>query len=159
MHLFVLLLSSFTLAAEPPPVEPSAAVSAPSASGLLPAYDLVRAALVADRREDVTASSSALAVLAAGDAELAAAAERVAVAADLDAQRLAFGEVSRLLVLRLAADPAGPKVYAYRCTMFSGYAYWIQPRTGLQNPYMGTAMPACGEQVSFKSASKAAQGG
>lgn len=119
-------------------------------------YDTVRVALVEDRLDDARAAA---AELAKADSGLAPHADAVAGAADAAAARSAFAELSRALVVRLSADASAPKVLAYHCPMAAGYAYWIQSKAGIGNPYMGTSMPACGEERALKAAAKAASSG
>lgn len=141
-----LLASPSALAAEP-----AAASPAPAATAWLTPYDQVRVALAKDSEPEAVAAASTLTV-----GELAAPAAALVAAPDLPSRRAAFAELSRVAVLRLAADPSAPKVLVYHCTMYQGYAYWVQPKAGIENPYMGAAMPDCGEQVSLKAAAKAA---
>jgi Cu(I)/Ag(I) efflux system membrane fusion protein len=123
------------------------------AVALLGAYDAIRVALVADSAGDASAAARSLAERAPEGAATGALA--VADAPDLAAMRLAFGDLSRAVVLSFAdAPPDG--LHVYRCPMVSTYAYWLQADAGLQNPYMGTAMPECGEGTSLKAAAKAA---
>lgn len=119
-------------------------------------YETIRVALLEDRIDDARAAAQGL---AAADAGLATQAAAVGGAADDAAARSAFGELSRALVTRISADAAAPKVLAYHCPMASGYAWWIQSKAGIGNPYMGTSMPACGEEKSLKAAVKAASSG
>ncbi len=119
----------------------------------LPGYDAVRSALVADQPAAVQVAAAAL---AASDPAVAALASAVATATELPAQRTAFAELSKAEVLRLA--DAKQKVFVYYCPMAPNYAYWLQAKPGLANPYMGVAMPECGEEVSLKVATKAAAG-
>ena len=151
-----LTLGTPALAADPSPTVPTAA--APSASQWLVDYDALRLALVSD--DDGTAATAArvLATAASGDPDLVAAADRVAVAMGTTAKRAAFSDLSRLAVLRASA-PGAPRVLVYHCPMYAGFAYWIQPKAGIANPYMGKAMPECGEEVSMKAAAKAAAAG
>ncbi|MES2642461.1 MAG: hypothetical protein V4850_23460 [Myxococcota bacterium] len=116
-------------------------------------YDAVRARLVAD---DLTGTAAAARALAASDPALAPPATAVAEAVDLAAMRVAFGELSRAVALGLGSAAPPAKVWAYRCPMVGGYGYWLQTSAGLANPYMGQAMPACGEGVALKAAIKAA---
>jgi hypothetical protein len=152
----VLALASPALAADVPPGTPTVAVAA--ASTWLPGYDAIRVALVADDGPAATTAARSLASTVAGDPPLAEAADAVATSVDATARRAAFAQLSKLVVLRLSA-PGSPKVLVYHCPMFTGFAYWIQPRAGIANPYMGSAMPECGEEVSMKVAAKAAAAG
>jgi hypothetical protein len=137
------------------PVAP--AVPAPAA--WIPGYDALRLALVADDGPAMVTAARALAAQLAGDAELSTATSTIADAADASARRTAFSRLSRLVILRLAADRSAPHVVVYHCPMFQGYGYWIQPKSGIANPYMGQAMPECGEEVGMKAAVKAAASG
>jgi hypothetical protein len=150
--LLTLLPPAFAAA---PPSAPAAA-TVPAPFGWLPEYEALSSALVADDAPAATTAARALSALP-GDAELSGAATAVAEAADPAARRTAFGQLSRLVVLRLSADPQPPHVVVYHCPMFQGYAYWIQPKLGIADPYMGQAMPDCGEEVSLKVAAKAAR--
>lgn len=137
------------------PIAPEAA-SAAVAPDTLGRYDAIRAALVVDDLPGTKSAASGLAAAAPGDPTLAAAASALGSANDLAAARSAFGELSRLLVTRIAAGHPPPKVFAYHCPMFPGYARWIQSKAGIANPYMGQAMPDCGEEMSLKAAAKEA---
>jgi hypothetical protein len=132
-----------------------AAESPTDASSVLAAYDAIRVPLVADQMPAAADAARALAA-AAPTPDLAAASLHVANAADLTAMRLAYADLSRKLVLAFAASP--PKdLRVYRCPMAPAYPYWLQDEAGLQNPYMGTSMPGCGEGTTLKEAVKAAQ--
>ena len=100
--------------------------------------------------------AGAFRLTAAGDAEIGEqargilvvaghAAETVAEAEDLSAARVAFGEVSRGLMLLADRDPRlveGWHVFA--CPMVISFAKWLQPADEMENPYMGQAMLKCG---------------
>lgn len=139
-------------AGEPVSVEPVVSL-APDA---LTRYDAVRTALVDDKLDAVLTAARELATSAAGDTALAESATAVATAQDLGSARIAFGGLSRLLIARVASTSPVPKVVVYHCSMFEHFAWWIQLKTGIANPYMGQAMPECGEEKSLKSAVKAA---
>ncbi len=148
--LLALLGGGALQAAEPAPVV--AVVS----DQLLAEYDAVRLALSQDKLDEGRAAAARLAAAHSDDPALLAAAQAVTAGADAAAMRQAFSELSRLLVLRIAASSPSPKVLAYHCPMWSGYAWWIQLKSGISNPYMGQAMPTCGEETSLKAAIKAA---
>lgn len=119
-------------------------------------YDVVRTALLKDDLAGAVAGARALVARSPADAALVTAAAAVGAAPDLLSARNAFGALSQLLIRRLAAG-SGPKVVTYHCPMFeTGFAWWIQPKAGIGNPYMGQSMPSCGEEVSVKAAVKAA---
>lgn len=122
----------------------------------LSAYEAIRVALVVDDAAGAASGARALVVEAAGDTPMEARARALADASGLPAARSAFSELSRLVVGRVAEDPASPKVFVYFCPMWSGYAYWLQATPGLANPYMGVSMPACGVQTTLKVAARAA---
>ncbi len=150
--LFTLILSAPGWAAEP--VVEAVSV-APVAVDALTQYDTIRAALAEDRLDAARTAASAL---SAADSGLAAAAGALALAADANSARLAFSDLSKALVLRLGSTTPTPKVFAYSCPMWQGFAWWVQPKAGISNPYMGLAMPECGEEKSLKGAVKAASG-
>ncbi len=151
--LFLTLLAPALAAGAPSPAAGLVAVPvAPWLSG----YESLRLSLVADDAVGAAQAGRALVAATTADAELSLAAGRVADASTDVLRRVEFAALSRLVVLRLVADSDAPKVVAYHCGMTDGFAYWVQLQPGLGNPYMGVAMPACGEQVSLKAAAKAA---
>ena len=123
-------------------------------------YEQVRVELVADQLERVPAHALRLAgafrLAAASGAGLAEevsdvvkeagrAAESLAEAETLSAARVAFGEVSRGLMLLADRDPRLVEDwYVFACPMVVSFAKWLQPTEELENPYMGPAMPKCG---------------
>lgn len=139
-----MLLLSLALSAHA--IEPAA---------LAAAYEQVRAPLAEDRVEDARRAAEALAAVPDAPADLTAAARSLVVTTDAEGARVAFGEVSRVVVRELVAAgvPDGAKVF--HCPMTAAWGYWIQPSAGISNPYMGTSMPTCGEGTSWKSAAKA----
>ncbi len=117
-------------------------------------YDAVRVALVADNL--VAAEAAARELATGGDAALATAAQGVGSAPDLASARAAFSALSRAYISELASQPSPPKVSVYHCPMYQGFAWWVQPKAGIANPYLGQQMPGCGEEMSLKAAAKAA---
>ncbi len=95
------------------------------------------------------------------DPKMAAAAKALvaAPADDIEKQRLAFGEVSRLIEVMLTNTPAAAAQYnMYECPMAKGFKRWAQPigsgqaasgtkSNSMANPYMGTKMLSCGSPV------------
>jgi hypothetical protein len=146
----MIALAVLAHAEAPAPVPASAAANLPVAEALA-RYDAIRLALCEDRLEEARSAAGGL----SSDGGLAAPAAALVAAADMNAARAAFAELSRALVLRLASGPA-PKVSVYHCPMWEGYAWWVQRKAGIANPYMGHAMPECGEELSLKAAVKAA---
>jgi len=135
-----------TLAAAP-------AATAGISDDLLARYDAVRAALVLDDLAGARAAALALGESVPTDAPVVSAVAGIAAGPDLATARTAFSGLTAALVPRLAATSR--KVLVYYCPMFTGYAYWLQARPGLANPYMGQSMPACGEERSGKAAARA----
>jgi len=77
--------------------------------------------------------------------EAAVAADSMGRAADLEAARQAFGEVSRFLVMLAGADPRlSEGWHVFECPMTETFPKWLQPSGDIANPFMGTSMPACG---------------
>lgn len=131
-------------------------------------YEEIRQALGGDRLEDATSRAGGVeASLAAAVSGLAVSgvpedpdelttqaileearktAESLAGAGDLDAARGAFGELTRMLMVTANADPRlqeGRTVWS--CPMTETFPKWIQGEEPVENPYMGRAMPGCGE--------------
>lgn len=118
----------------------------------------VGAPLVADQLAPAQAAAAALAADPAAPADLAADAAAIKAAADLATARKGYEALSRHALQALGEG--SPKVWVYHCSMYPGaFAYWIQAAPGVKNPYMGSSMPACGEEVTVKAAVKASSGG
>lgn len=158
MLLILLCLATAPVQAASPALDPTAAASASPAvtSALLAQYDVLRIALLADKLDASVAAAREIVSASAGDSALLNAATSVSTASDLATARTAFGELSRLLIQRLSTTSPAPKALVYYCPMFAGFPYWLQPKAGLANPYMGQSMPGCGEETSLKVALKAA---
>lgn len=128
-------------------------------------YEQIRAALARDDGGPVPATALRLARAgreAAANApsasiatgpplqELVVAAEELGAlpSSDLDALRIAFGEISRAVVTLVVADPTLARGrYIFRCPMTLGYKKWVQPSAELENPYMGSKMLRCGSET------------
>ena len=152
------LLLSLALA---DPARAAAPESPPAAPAVAPEvitrYDAVRVALAGDNLDGARAAARDLATASVNDPVLASAATHLAETTDATAARTAFSEASRVLVTRLATTMPTPKVVVFYCPMWTaGYPWWVQPKSGIVNPYMGAAMPDCGEERSLKAAAKAA---
>ncbi len=156
--LFSLFLSHAS--AEPAPDGSTTTSAAPVpvavTADVITRYDAVRTALVADDLATAKTAAQAMATSSPGDSPVLEATNAITAAPDLATARVAYSQLSRLLITRLAATPSAPKALVYFCPMFTGYAYWLQPKAGLANPYMGQTMPGCGEETSLKVALKAA---
>lgn len=70
----------------------------------------------------------------------------------LDEARVRFGELNRALIAVASADPRlTVGRYAFSCPMTSTFPKWFQDDPTLDNPYMGSAMPGCGERADWTS--------
>lgn len=123
---------------------------------LIAHYDAVRIALRNDQLPGARSAAQALSALQPGDTPVVTAAATITAATELHSARLGFGALSQVLIARLGSASGAPKVWAYFCPMFDGFSWWVQVKPGISNPYMGEAMPACGEETSVKAAVKAA---
>jgi hypothetical protein len=119
-------------------------------------YEAVRIALRNDQLSGAQSAAQQLVALTPGDTPMITAAAAITAATELHSARVGFGALSQVLIARLGSATAAPKVWAYFCPMFDGFAWWIQAKPGIANPYMGESMPACGEETSLKAATKAA---
>lgn len=113
-------------------------------------YLAIQKELTRDSLKGVDEHATAIAKAVKGDdmkmlpSEVATQAEKLANAKDLKAAREADKPLSAALIKYLADNKAGKGVYheAY-CPMAK--ASWLQTEKAIKNPYMGKAMPACGE--------------
>jgi hypothetical protein len=116
-------------------------------------YLKIQAALARDSLEGVSSNAAAIErsinadagkMFSSGDA--ATAARDLTKAADLSAARDAFMPLSESLIKYLDAHKnlAGNLVRVH-CSMVN--ADWLQAGTEVANPYLGKAMPTCGEVV------------
>jgi len=146
----------------PATVSADSAAAIAAVEAVLAPYEECRAALAADKTDGVAESATRIATSAAtGEAAVPAAARQsmseIAEAAaklgatkadDLEAVRLAFGEVSKPVVALLGAVPtAAAKYHVFECPMAKGFNRWVQPGAETSNPYMGTKMLKCGSEV------------
>ena len=155
-----------TSQATPPAASiPAAVVPAGPRGVVLTRYEVIRAALADDNAAaavaDLDGLRTAIAALvvdkAAGAADLdkgvaglaAAATPKDGAAIDLQAVRLAFGELSRGVVAVVAADSTlQPARFLFECPMARGYQRWVQTTPEMKNPYMGKRMLECGSAIS-----------
>jgi Cu(I)/Ag(I) efflux system membrane fusion protein len=73
-------------------------------------------------------------------------AQSLAGAADLETARAVFGELSRMLLIVARADARLTEgLGVWMCTMTGMFPKWVQREGEKGNPYMGEAMPTCGE--------------
>ena len=115
--------------------------AAEPATALLPLYEKVSAALVADNlpAARTAADDLATAAMAAHQADVASTAGTVARATDLAASREAFKALSRDAVV-LARRERG--WFIVNCPMAD--ADWVQSSRAIANPYFGQSMSSCG---------------
>lgn len=110
-------------------------------------YEAVRVALARD--DDAAAQRAAQAMIGATSGAVRASSERLASARGLEARRAALAQLTeRAIEAGLARGRT-----IWRCPMAAGRPRWIQvsgERAG--NPYLGRAMPTCGEVVSARTA-------
>lgn len=153
----------------PKEIPPTADDSAPStdtsyAQSIMKPYEDCRVLLAADKGEGVSDCANAIAAAAkaaqttapeaakAALGEVASAADTLSKAGadDIEAIRLAYGEVSKPVVAMLTASPESAAHYhVFECPMAKGYQRWVQPEEKLTNPYMGKRMLGCGSEVSL----------
>ena len=115
--------------------------AAENPAALIPRYEKISAALVADDFTTARAAARQLAAEAGNlhRAGIAAAAQAVAQADDLSAARAAFKNLSNETIA-LARRQKG--YFIMTCPM--AQADWVQSARAVANPYLGQAMPTCG---------------
>ncbi len=78
-------------------------------------------------------------------------AQRIAESKDIESARSAFISLSESLyrVTKQLGTSGSQPVLRFYCSMAAGEkgAYWLQNKTGVENPYYGSTMFKCGEQV------------
>ena len=111
---------------------------------LVAGYEALRDRLASDDLPGAKAAAEAL-----GKVGLAAQADAVAKAGDIEAARVAFGDLSKAYLEQLVKAPDLQKggLFAFRCPMAKGYQKWVQTDETMKNPYMGKAMLECGSKV------------
>jgi hypothetical protein len=129
--------------------QPVAAATLDSAKAetMLGDYEVLRAALAADKLDQAPALAVKLAASAkaAKQKQIAGAASSIKAGQSGDDLRRAFGEISKSLVALLVAHPnLAAKRHIFECSMAQGYQKWVQTRAELENPYMGGRMLRCG---------------
>lgn len=133
--------------------------------GALDDYEAVRASLAADRQQGLPEKGRAIAawIRRASEAleeppeavsstllDAGTAAEKLAAADNLKKARLAFGDLSRTLLLLANVDPRLREGWhVFECPMAEGFKRWLQPGAELENPYMGQKMLTCGSASDF----------
>lgn len=152
-------------AAPDTPAAPVAAVTlAPEAltalAPMMAANDKIHAALAADTTQGVSDAATAIAEAALAGRPLVKDATLQALLADvetrarhldhggeIEALRLAYGDLSKQLVAIASAVPAlRDGRHVFMCPMAKGYQKWLQAEPSLRNPYFGAKMLTCGEE-------------
>ncbi|MBL8001268.1 MAG: DUF3347 domain-containing protein [Flavobacteriales bacterium] len=75
---------------------------------------------------------------------LANTAKAIRSAKDLEAQRLAFRELTAPMARLAKASPASAPVYLDHCPMYEGGADWLSRDKAIRNPFYGAQMMTCG---------------
>ncbi|MGE3274753.1 MAG: hypothetical protein AB7O67_06555 [Vicinamibacterales bacterium] len=114
---------------------------------LLTPYLQVQVALAGDTLEGVPAAANQVADeadrIGAGGEAIAAGAHAVANAADLEAARTAFGELSDAVLAYTTAEGIEPQnLRVAYCPMVN--KSWYQRGDAIRNPFYGSAMLECG---------------
>ena len=124
------------------PATAAADDTAPVPDGVLPvSYMDAATALSVDDFDGARVSLTALAKESTG--EMQTRAEAAANAANIEAMRESFKELSAMATrMQLPADYA----VAF-CPMYKGGSKWVQKKETLANPYFGKAMQTCGSFI------------
>lgn len=139
--------------------EVSAVVPAGALGDVLAGYEALRRALADDDVSGVVATATKLQPSAQtlvteqkpGAADIAkglAGLQKLGDAPDVNAARLAFGDLSKGVVAAVSADATlQPGRHLFSCPMARGYQRWVQVTPSMANPYMGKKMLQCGETL------------
>jgi predicted RND superfamily exporter protein len=116
-----------------------------AAQPLYPKYETVRQALVKDSLPDAKARAKELAEAARENDRdaIAAQADAVSKANELEAARHAFAQLSDAMIAYRNESKEAPKPVIAYCSMAKHS--WLQPNGPISNPYLGASMTACGE--------------
>jgi Protein of unknown function (DUF3347) len=111
-------------------------------------YLKIQVSLAKDSMSGVAQNASAIAKAVRTDAKampatVATEAEALAKASDLKSARAAFKPLSDSLIKYLADHKARSAYVQVYCPMAN--ANWLQADKNVRNPYLGKAMPDCGE--------------
>lgn len=154
------ILTGFLAAGLLMPAAAALATDSPSKS-IADAYESTRAALADDDLAKAQTAAAALAKAASAETAdehlrhhqkpIAESAAAFGKSKDIGAARLVFGDISKAFIALVAADKSlGASLHAFACPMAKGYKKWVQPTTGVSNPYMGKAMGTCGAKTEMK---------
>jgi len=115
------------------------------AQPLYPKYEGARLALVADDFGSAAKRAKELSGLAKESEQnaVAAKADALAAATDLESARHAFAELSDAMIAYRASAGEEPKPVVAYCSMTKHS--WLQPKGPISNPYLGANMTTCGE--------------
>lgn len=125
----------------------------------LDAYENLRAKLAQDNLAGAQPFATSLATAARTAAEhavaakphftsIATAADKIAATKDIKEARAAFSDVSKSVVQLLVDDPElRTGRFLFMCPMAKGYQKWVQTNGKLNNPYFGSEMLECGEEL------------
>ena len=126
-------------------------------------YGRIQTALAKDSLDGVATSAKTIAAAVRADASksfsdsVAQQADATAKATDLAAARQAFKPLSEALIAYAAQHSAVGHLYRQaHCPMAN--ASWLQTGSMVMNPYLGQAMPHCGEFVAGSPAASAHPG-
>lgn len=119
-----------------------------SAKSVYAHYLTIQASLAKDSLSDVADNADAIAKAVQADAKslpaaVATKAETLAGASDLKSARAAFKPLSDLLIQYLADHKTKHAFVQVYCPMAN--ASWLQADRNVNNPYLGSEMPTCGE--------------
>ncbi len=119
--------------------------SGAEAQPLDPKYDAVRQALVRQSLPDAQARAKDLAEVARHDKRevIAARAEAVTKATELEAARHAFADLSEAMIAYRNQSNEEPKPVIVYCSVAKHS--WLQPKGPISNPYLDASMTTCGE--------------
>jgi membrane fusion protein, copper/silver efflux system len=160
LSITLLLAASACAKPTPPPASPpppgvapvvEAARPPPDSLDLAGAYETIRAGLAADASTGLAPYAQRVSALSKGQAAVEAASLALVVelqSADIEKQRVAFGELSKAFVGWMMADVSRQTgKFLFECPMAKGYQKWVQSSEKLQNPYMGKKMLECGSRL------------
>jgi hypothetical protein len=127
------------------------------------AYAVVRTALATDDLAAAQKSATELSIQARAAAgqlsgpaadhltQLAATAEKLTVAPEIESARDVFGDLSKTLIQAVSLEPSFQTgLVTYQCPMARGYQKWVQTGDDMANPYMGQRMLKCGSKVKLE---------
>jgi hypothetical protein len=142
---------------------PIPATGAPRLEGpvgdTLDAYEHARAKLAQDNLAGAQPFATSLAAAARTAADhavaakphytaIAVAADKIVATKDIKEARAAFGDISKSVIQLLVDDPELRKGrFLFLCPMAKGYQKWVQTDGKLNNPYFGSEMLECGEEL------------